>query len=97
MLNRNQNLQRYKVLCISSNFSRTQSRLHDYRVGGETRFHNVPDQEHPEEARHSLIIFERDPIIHEDSAEMVEFVSRAMKEAAQEATVDREFLYNNLH
>ena len=40
-----------------------------------------------EEACHSLIIIEHDPIIYEDSAEMVEYVSRAMKEAAQEATM----------
>jgi len=40
-----------------------------------------------EESHHSLIIIEHDPIIYEDSAEMVEYVSKAMREAAQEATV----------
>jgi len=40
-----------------------------------------------EEACHSLIIIEHDPIIYENSAEIVEHVSNAMREAAQEATV----------
>ena len=40
-----------------------------------------------EEARHSLIIIEHDPILYEDSREMVEYISQAMRQAAQEATV----------
>ena len=40
-----------------------------------------------EEARHSLIIIEHDPILYEDSQEMVEYISQAMKQAAHEATV----------
>jgi hypothetical protein len=32
-----------------------------------------------EEAHHSLIIIEHDPLIYEDSAEMVEYVSKAMR------------------
>ena len=40
-----------------------------------------------EEEHHSLIIIEHDPILNEDSLEMVEYVSQAMRQAAQEATV----------
>jgi hypothetical protein len=40
-----------------------------------------------EEASHSLIIVEHDPLLYEDSAEMVEYISQALKQAAHEATV----------
>jgi hypothetical protein len=40
-----------------------------------------------EEAHHSLIIIEHDPILYEDSQEMVEYISQAMRQASQEATV----------
>ena len=40
-----------------------------------------------EEAQHSLIIIEHDPSLYEDSREMVEYISQAMRQAAQEATV----------
>jgi len=40
-----------------------------------------------EEARRYLIIIEHDSIIYENSTEMVDYVSKAIREAAQEATV----------
>jgi hypothetical protein len=40
-----------------------------------------------EEASHSLIIVELDPVLYEDSAEMVEYIQQALKQAAHEATV----------
>jgi len=89
MLNRNPNLQRYKILYISGNFSGILSRLHRAITELEVRrgFTTFQIMTILEEARHSLIIIEHDPIIYEDSAEMVEYVSKAMREAAQEATV----------
>jgi hypothetical protein len=39
-----------------------------------------------EEAHHSLIIIEHDPILYEDSQEMVEYISQAMRQASQEAS-----------
>ncbi|MDD1742275.1 MAG: hypothetical protein LUQ47_02970 [Methanotrichaceae archaeon] len=39
-----------------------------------------------EEANHSLIIIEHDPILYEDLQEMVEYISQAMRQAAHEAT-----------
>jgi hypothetical protein len=40
-----------------------------------------------EEAHHSLIIIEHDPVLYKDSLEMVEYVSQAMRQASHEATV----------
>jgi hypothetical protein len=40
-----------------------------------------------EEAYHSLIIIEHDPILYEDSSEMVEYIAQAMKQASHEARV----------
>jgi len=39
------------------------------------------------EAYHSLIIVEHDPMLYEDSTEMVEYIQQALKQAAHEATV----------
>ena len=41
-----------------------------------------------EEARHSLIIIEHDTILYEDAAEMVEYVSWAIREAWEEKEDD---------
>jgi DNA polymerase I len=40
-----------------------------------------------EEARHSLILVEHDPMLYEDAAEMVEYVSQGLHDAAKEAAV----------
>ena len=40
-----------------------------------------------EEARHSLIFVEHDPMLYEDAKEMTEYVSQALQQTAQEATV----------
>ena len=40
-----------------------------------------------EEARHSLILIEHDPLLYEDAVEMTEYVSKAMSDAAKEAAV----------
>ncbi|MDD1758241.1 MAG: hypothetical protein LUQ22_05860 [Methanotrichaceae archaeon] len=90
MLNRNLNLQRFKVLFVTGNFSGILSRLHRSFTELEIRrgFTSFQLMTILEEAYHSLIIIEHDPILYEDSAEMVgEYVSRAMKQAAYEATV----------
>jgi DNA polymerase I len=89
MLNRNPNLQRFKILYISGNFSGILSRLHRTITELEVRrgFTTFQIMTILEEARHSLIIIEHDPIIYEESEEMVEYVSKAMREAAQESTV----------
>jgi len=40
-----------------------------------------------EEACHSLIIVEHDPMLYGDSTEMVEYIKQALKRVAHEATV----------
>lgn len=40
-----------------------------------------------EEAHHSIIIIEHDPMLYEDAAEMVDYVSHALADAAKEAAV----------
>ena len=40
-----------------------------------------------EEAHHSLIIVEHDPLLYEDAQEMTEYISKALKQASHEATV----------
>ncbi len=40
-----------------------------------------------EEAHHSLIIVEYDPLIDEDAQEMIECISKALKQASYEAKV----------
>jgi hypothetical protein len=40
-----------------------------------------------EEAHHSLIVIEHDPILYEDSLEMVDYITQAIKQASHEATV----------
>jgi hypothetical protein len=39
-----------------------------------------------EEARHSLIVIEHDPLLYEDAQGMVEYVSKGLHDAAKEAT-----------
>ncbi|MDD1758003.1 MAG: hypothetical protein LUQ22_04655 [Methanotrichaceae archaeon] len=40
-----------------------------------------------EEAYHSLIIIEHDPVLYKDSLEMVDYVSQVVKQASHDATV----------
>jgi len=40
-----------------------------------------------EEAHHSLIIVEHDPLLYEDAQEMTEYISKSLKQAAFEAAV----------
>jgi hypothetical protein len=89
MLNRNLNLQRYKVLYVTGNFSGILSRLHRRFTELEIRRGVTTFQLMTilEEAYHSLIIVEHDPLLYEDSQEMVEYISQALKQAAHEATV----------
>jgi hypothetical protein len=40
-----------------------------------------------EEARHSIILIEHDPTLYEDAAEMVDYVSHALSDAAKESAI----------
>jgi DNA polymerase I len=85
MLNRNLNLQ----LFVTGNFSGILSRLHRRFTELEIRrgFTTFQLMTIREEAYHSLIIIEHDLMLYEDSTEMVEYISQAMKQASHEATV----------
>ncbi|MGD0953718.1 MAG: hypothetical protein ABR985_15240 [Methanotrichaceae archaeon] len=88
-LNHNLNLQLYKVLYICGNYSGILSKLDRRFQDLEIRraFTLFQLMTVLEEARHSIILIEHDPTIYEDAAEMVEYVSRALSEAAKEAAV----------
>jgi hypothetical protein len=88
-LNRNLNLQRYKVLYICGNYSGILSKLdrrfQDLEIRRAFTFFQLMTV--LEEARHSIIIVEHNPMLHEDAAEMIEYVSRALSDAGKEASV----------
>lgn len=88
-LNRNLNLQRYKVLYSCGNYSGILSKLNRRFRDLEIRraFTLFQFMTILEEARHSIIIVEHDPSIYEDAAEMVEYVARALSDAAEESAV----------
>ena len=47
----------------------------------------LPANDNSLRAHHSLIVIEHDPILYEDSTEMVEYITQALKQASHEATV----------
>ena len=88
-LNCNLNLQLYKVLYICGNYSGILSKLDRRFQDLEIRraFTLFQLMTVLEEARHSIILIEHDPLLYEDAIEMVDYVSRAMSDAAKEAAV----------
>jgi hypothetical protein len=88
-LNRNMNLQRFKVLYVAGNYSAILSKLDRKFVDLEIRrgFTVFQLMTILEEAHHSLIIVEHDPMLYEDAQEMAEYVSQAMRKAAKDAAV----------
>ena len=88
-LNRNLNLQLYKVLYICGIYSGILSELDRRFQDLEIRraFTLFQLMTVLEEARHSIILIEHDPLLYEDAAEMVDYVSRALSDAAKESAV----------
>ncbi len=88
-LNRNLNLQRFKVLYVTGNYSAILSSLDRRFEALEIRrgFTVFQLMTILEEAHHSLILVEHDPLIYEGAQEMAEYVSQALKDAAKEAAV----------
>jgi hypothetical protein len=88
-LNKNLNLQRYKVLYVSGNYSGILSKLDRRFTELEVRrgFTVFQLMTILEEAHHSLIIVEHDAMLYEDAAEMVEYVSQALGDASKDAAV----------
>jgi hypothetical protein len=89
-LNRNLNLQRYKVLYICRNYSGILSNLDRKLTNMEIRrpFTVFQLLTVLEEVRQSIIIVEHDlMMLYEDAVEMVEYVSNALSDATKESTV----------
>jgi hypothetical protein len=88
-LNRNLNLQRFKVLYVSGNYSGILSKLDRRFEALEIRrgFTVFQLMTILEEAHHSIVIVEHDPLLYEDAAEIVDYVSHALSDAAKEAAV----------
>ena len=84
-LNRNLDLQRFKVLYVSGNYSGILSKLDRRFTELEVRrgFTVFQLMTILEEAHHSLIVVEHDPMLFEDAAEMIEYVSHAMGDASK--------------
>jgi hypothetical protein len=88
-LNRNLNLQRFRVLYVTGNYSAVLSKLDRRFEALEIRrgFTVFQLMTILEENHHSLIFIEHDPLLYEDAREMTEYVSLALREAAKEAAV----------
>jgi hypothetical protein len=88
-LNSHLELQRYKVLYISGNYSRILSRLNRNFTDLEIRraFTSFQLMTILEENHHSFLIVEHDPMLYEDAKEMVDYVAQALKQTSREATV----------
>jgi len=88
-LNRNLNLQRFKVLYVTGNSSAILSRLDRRFEALEIRrgFTVFQLMTILEEAHHSLILIEHDPLLYDDAKEMTEYISHALCDAAKEAAV----------
>jgi hypothetical protein len=88
-LNSHSELQRYKILYISGNYSRILSRLDRNFTDLEIRraFTSFQLMTILDENHHSFLIVEHDPLLYEDSKEMVEYVAQALKQTSREATV----------
>ncbi len=88
-LNRNLNLQRFRVLYVTGNYSAILSRLDRRFEALEIRrgFTVFQLMTILEENHHSIIFVEHDPLLFEDAMEMTEYVSMALRETAKDAAV----------
>lgn len=88
-INNHLNLQRYKILFISGNYSRILSRLNRNITELDVRraFTSFQLMTILDENHHSFLIVEHDPLLYEDAAEMVEYVAQHLRQTSREATV----------
>jgi hypothetical protein len=89
MLNRNLNLQRFRVLYICGNYSGVLSSLDRRFEALEIRraFTVFQLMTILEENSHTILLIEHDPTLYEDAKEMAEVVSKRMMEASKDAAV----------
>ena len=88
-INNNLNLQRYKVLFISRNYSRILRKLNRNITELDVRraftvfqLMTILDENH-----HSFLIVEHDPVLYEDASEMVEYVAQHLRQTSRDAPV----------
>ncbi len=88
-LNHNLNLQRFRMIYICGNYSSILSSLDRRFEALEVRraFTVFQLMTVLEENRHTIVIIEHDPLLYENTQEMTEYVSQAMREASKEAAV----------
>ena len=88
-LNSHLELQRYKILFVSGNYSRILSRLDRNITELEIRraFTVFQLMTILEENHHCFLIVEHDPLLYEDAGEMVEYLAQALKQTSREATI----------
>jgi hypothetical protein len=88
-LNSHLELQRYKILFISGNYSRILSRLDRKITELDVRraFTVFQLMTILEENHHSFLIVEHDPLLYEDAGEMVEYLAQALRQTSREATI----------
>ena len=89
MLNRNPNLQRFKILYVSGNFSGILSQLHRTFTELEVRrgFTTFQIMTILEENHHPFLIVEHNPQLYERARDMAGCIAQAMKQASREATI----------
>ena len=88
-LNSHLELQRYKILFISGNYSRILNRLNRNFTQLDVRraFTVFQLMTILEENHHSFLIVEHDPQLYEDAGEMVEYLAQALRQTSREATI----------
>jgi DNA polymerase I len=88
-INSHLELQRYKILFISGNYSRILNRLNRNFTQVEVRrvFTVFQLMTILEENHHSFLIVEHDPLLYEDAGEMVEYLAQALRQTSREATI----------
>ena len=89
-INNHPELQRYKIIFISGNYSRILSRLNRTITELDVRRANILFQLMTilDENRHSFLIIEHDPMLYQDAGEgMVEHIAQHLRQTSREATV----------
>src|SRR5512139_4024875 len=88
-LNSHINLQRYKVLYVSGNYSRILSRLNRNITELDVRraFTSFQLMTILQENHHTILIVEHDPMLYEDAEQMVEYVAEHLRQTSRDATV----------
>jgi hypothetical protein len=88
-LNSHLDLQRYKILLVSGNYSRILTRLDRRFTSLEVRraFTSFQLMTILQEDHHSFLIVEHDPMLYEDAGQMVEYVAQALKQTSREAAI----------